>query len=555
MGIDVNARRDEAARMVERGKFARAVELYRELEENEPNAPSWPKRIGETYRRAGNSVAAVAAFERAVDKYVAADLPVQAVAVCKLILALEPRHSAISARMRELAKYNTTMPISPILTGIIPIMPSAAPPEMGLTMPLPRISELKPLPPPPAVEHNRRAIADFEIPELEQPDDVPVDPIKPPTVTRIEPAKEAPPRAVMVRIARRSNPTTPVRLRQGDALDALDLSAIVPGTQRLTKADGTEAGISVLSLEDLEFIDEAGDGLDAASIRFEIEDESIEIPIDDATDVVRRALAETPLFSRLPAAVLEQLVGELELVELQAGDVLFREGEHGSSLFVVSDGEVSVEAGGKALAALGPGTFFGEISLLTDLPRSATIRAIGRVELLAIDRDAVRRAAAVSPDIVTVLLGFVRDRLVDRVVQTSELFRPFEATARASLAARFELVEVATGTPLLIRGEAADGIYVVVGGKVEVRRPGKSEPVATLASGDMFGVESVTTGVPATADVIAVSRSLALRMPVSVVHLHILTHPEVRAYLDGVVERRAARDLAEELVDDHLNLL
>jgi hypothetical protein len=100
---DPSALRDEAARAVERGKLRQALELSAELEQRQPADPQWPKRIGEVQRRAGERAAAVVAFERAVDRYVQAGFVVQAIAVCKLILQLEPQHSATIDRLGRLA--------------------------------------------------------------------------------------------------------------------------------------------------------------------------------------------------------------------------------------------------------------------------------------------------------------------------------------------------------------------------------------------------------------------------------------------------------------------
>lgn len=209
------------------------------------------------------------------------------------------------------------------------------------------------------------------------------------------------------------------------------------------------------------------------------------------------------MFAGLAPATLEALIGRLELRELCNGKV-FHEGDAGTTMFVISDGEV--EAQGQALATLGPGAFFGEIALLTDLPRSATVRAKGRVELLALDREVVRQAAVTSLEIVAALLHFVRARLVDRVSRTSPLFAPFSEHERTALASRFETIEVDVETRLIEFGERANGLYVVLAGTVEVSRDGEGA-VATLSSGDVFGEMSLIGHRGSTAHVHATTRS------------------------------------------------
>src|SRR5688572_26574566 len=99
---DVGQLRNDAAKALERGKLDKAIELYSELEVAEPAAPAWPKKIGEIHRRSGDTIVAVAAFERAANKYALAGFLVQAIAVCKMILQIDPDHSATQVRLSEL---------------------------------------------------------------------------------------------------------------------------------------------------------------------------------------------------------------------------------------------------------------------------------------------------------------------------------------------------------------------------------------------------------------------------------------------------------------------
>jgi hypothetical protein len=93
------------------------------------------------------------------------------------------------------------------------------------------------------------------------------------------------------------------------------------------------------------------------------------------------------IFAPLPAPQLERLAGALVEVELDAGDTVFREGDHGDRFYVIAEGRASVEASGWTLRELEPGDFFGEIALLRDVPRTATVRATTALRLHALDRD------------------------------------------------------------------------------------------------------------------------------------------------------------------------
>jgi hypothetical protein len=123
-----------------------------------------------------------------------------------------------------------------------------------------------------------------------------------------------------------------------------------------------------------------------------------------------RALA---LFAPLDGVVLERLAAALQPLSLPAGSVLIREGEPGERFYLVDRGEVSVLKDGAEVARLGPGDYFGEISLLKQVPTTATVVAHTDVQLLALD-----------PDIfVEAITGSARARRVVEDVMTRRLDR------------------------------------------------------------------------------------------------------------------------------------
>jgi MFS family permease len=104
-----------------------------------------------------------------------------------------------------------------------------------------------------------------------------------------------------------------------------------------------------------------------------------------------------PLFSPLPVATLENLVLRLERRAYEPGQTIVLQGEVGDAFYVIDDGEVEVAVDGVMRRRQGPGEFFGEIALLRDVPRTATITATGRVTALAIDREAFLGAIGAHP--------------------------------------------------------------------------------------------------------------------------------------------------------------
>jgi MFS family permease len=96
-------------------------------------------------------------------------------------------------------------------------------------------------------------------------------------------------------------------------------------------------------------------------------------------------LRAIPMFEPLPPQVLERLASASEPVTVPAGAAVFNEGEHGDRFYAIAAGRAAVELDGAE--TLGPGDFFGEIALLRDVPRTATVRALDELRLYAIERE------------------------------------------------------------------------------------------------------------------------------------------------------------------------
>src|SRR5262249_32468210 len=99
-----------------------------------------------------------------------------------------------------------------------------------------------------------------------------------------------------------------------------------------------------------------------------------------------RALRSTPLIGWLPPVALARIAATAEPLELAAGAVLVREGDPGDRAYVIVRGELEVEQAGAPVGRVDGGVV-GEIALLRETPRTATVRAVTDARLLAIERD------------------------------------------------------------------------------------------------------------------------------------------------------------------------
>ena len=124
-------------------------------------------------------------------------------------------------------------------------------------------------------------------------------------------------------------------------------------------------------------------------------------------------LAGTTIFAPLSHSARDRLAHSLRELELPPRTTVFAQCDPGEDFYVVAHGAVDVEVDGKKVKRLGRGDYFGEIALLRDVPRTATIRTVDDVKLLALDRDSFlatvtsnRGSADAADAVVGARLGF-----------------------------------------------------------------------------------------------------------------------------------------------------
>jgi len=596
MAKDGRALREEAAAAVAAGKHKRALAAYLELERLESGDAQWAKRAGETYRRLGNRSNAIAAFERSAERYAQNGFLVQAIAVCKVILQIDPNHDDTFRRLAEMnEQIGATQTRAASMAENNPALhenPSVAAIRMG-RMNRPTGADGAGWPSGADGSHGSHGLHGSH---------GPVGPSRTAgmetggghAATRAAAAATAAAATAAATAAaddglsrprkdsqdyRRTRPATPpapassrtrsrpIALPLGAALDSVELKTEVPASHQ---RDGGEPGIHVIPIDDDPDFEHTTIRVHRSALSRPAPPEPPASPTPPALDEVRnleiseteldladleeiplpqprvigsaaaRALAATPLFAGMPSDALQALVANLQLVSLARGERLFRKGDPSNALYVIVEGElevqVEIQLGGPPVEAsrLGPGAFIGEVALMTDQPRSATVVCVQAAELLRIDRHTLSRVLADHGDVLRAVLRFVRDRMVDRWMRTSPLFRPFNDAQRLELAANFTFLEIDDGTVLLGTGARPDGLYIVLAGQFLVMR--HAVAVATLESGDLIGETALLSGGAFNSDVVARGKGLALCLPAAVFREVIMTHPHVLEYVGEQAE-------------------
>ena len=217
-----------------------------------------------------------------------------------------------------------------------------------------------------------------------------------------------------------------------------------------------------------------------------------------------------PLLSSLALEGFSAIVPALSRVQLSPGEVLLAEGATADAMFLVAGGELEVRKaddvrGAVLLGRLRAGSAVGEMALVLQRPRTATVRALVDTELIRIELDALRELATTQPAVQDALAAYTRERLLATLVGTSPLFADLQPTERGAVLWRFTHRDVAAGEVLVHEGGPSEGLFLVVEGQVAVHHADADAwvKVADLGPGKVFGEIALVHGGTAVATVVA----------------------------------------------------
>ena len=127
-------------------------------------------------------------------------------------------------------------------------------------------------------------------------------------------------------------------------------------------------------------------------------------------DVKTKLISGVPLFAQCSKGELQEIAAIADEIDIAEGKELTTEGSPGREFFVIIDGTASVAQDGDQVNDLGPGDFFGEVALVKDTPRTATVTATSQVRALVITRQNFKRLIEQQPDIERTVLKALVDR-------------------------------------------------------------------------------------------------------------------------------------------------
>jgi CRP-like cAMP-binding protein len=235
-------------------------------------------------------------------------------------------------------------------------------------------------------------------------------------------------------------------------------------------------------------------------------------------------LHAVPLFHSSDMATIEDIAAHVKRLAVDAGTAIITQGDVGDRFYVIDQGEAEVLIDGYEIGRLGAGRAFGELALLRNRTRTATVRAVTAMDLYALDRDDFMMAitgihagsgSSLVPEVPTSRADPAEYSLVELMAGITAL-SGLNEEALFALAAQSPSRQFSAGDVVIAEGDESDALYVVMSGHAETTVAGTS--VGELHPGDSFGEIGVLHNVARTATVTALDKLRVVAVPADAIH-------------------------------------
>ncbi|MFQ5585518.1 MAG: cyclic nucleotide-binding domain-containing protein [Thermodesulfobacteriota bacterium] len=396
---DISLIKDKAERYFLKGRLQDALEAYRQIKELSRKDPRVLLRLGDLYRKTGQSSEAVAEYKEAAGVFIRQGFIIKAIAVCKMIVAIDPSQEEVQKRLAELYAKRSGG------------------------------EEKREEAQQPARESEKKVAGERSFPRTPLFSDLQKNELF----------------DLMKRCKYRTVPEGTLIIKEGDAGDSLYVISSGEVDVIGTAGDGKE--ILLARLGEGDFFGEFGcftNSKRRSSVRARVPTELLEIEKRDMSSiakryprvstfvfnfykerVVDRLMALSPIFSPLSSEDRVKMVRRLTLKKVKSSTDIIKEGAKGDTMFLIKSGKVEVwmkddGRGRMLLATMEEGDFFGEIALTTTKPRLATVTALTDVEFVMFSRAVIRDIFHAYPQVKDILQKVIKQRVV-AVVKAHEL--------------------------------------------------------------------------------------------------------------------------------------
>ena len=274
--------------------------------------------------------------------------------------------------------------------------------------------------------------------------------------------------------------------------------------------------------------------------------------IVDARELIRGL----PAFAILPEEVRTLVAESFEPVSFEFGTVIVREGDEADAFYVLAAGSARVVKQGEhgeevPLNVLRRGDSFGEMALLADTVRVATVRASGPVQALRLGKSVFTALTRSHPQVREAFQALANARALWNFFRVHSSFSQLSNEALALLVSELERLDVHAGAIVVREGDPPGPMYVIEQGRVRVYKSddGTESHLEFLRTGDFFGERSLFRNEPRAASAQAVSDCTLLRFRPELFRRLLDEHPDFRLRLEQRVQQYDYRRLANVPLD------
>jgi len=278
---------------------------------------------------------------------------------------------------------------------------------------------------------------------------------------------------------------------------------------------------------------------------------------------IRSLISSNALFQGLGESGYRILEQNVELLHLAAGEILFRQGDPADWFCIVVSGDLKVEvtlpdSQVQLLGTLGSGDCVGEIALLFQKPRSATVYAASDSELLKIYATTLDQLFSTHPTLGKQFLACASRRLLSLHLASLPIFSGIDPEILREFDSEANWLRLAGGETLFAQGDPPDYLYVVIHGRLEVivesERAGQ-EVVEQIGPGACVGEMALLTDEPRSATVRAIRDSELVRLSKDEFNLLLDRHPRGAVEIARMLVRRLRQTTTRKASDRRISTI
>jgi hypothetical protein len=401
MALGFGSKGEDVMALISRKNYSRAIEVLRAQTEGNRRDPRLRMQLADVLVLAGKGREAVGILTPLADEFAQEGFAAKAIAVLKKIQKVDPEHRGVDARLAALIQEKQRVATVSVAATSLPEIGMEEigfdfPPGGSIAVPAERPREPEPISEPAAPELALELLpSEPDLPELSLETPPPVPSLGPPPAVRAIAAIEDPDLLYM---------------EEADAELEAEVE-VEPEPEPEPEAELADP------MSDSRFAEELQALVDTAFLAPSPTDEA---PPPAAPEKGGSQIVVSPLFRDFSVDEMVAVIQGLSLLSFARGDVILREGEPGDRLYMLTSGMVRAfrkdAASGRQLrvADLKEGAFFGEVSILTGGPRTATVAALTPCELLELDRATLDSIRETHPHVWEVLEDFARQRTASR---------------------------------------------------------------------------------------------------------------------------------------------